>query len=276
MTEPKRDIHGAAVPPPPPAPCIEFDARAEAGDGGATNSPSHAAKRKGRRRRPSTSTIVALVAVVVVIAGIFFGMQALNAAQSRPVDTRLADTPAQNASGASGESADGKTTDEAAQKQAKADVQNSLDALADDEDGEFLAYVGEFVDSYDAGVTEGSYSFADLDISAADLAPRLRSEFECKVVKVDVYNGVAWVDVDVTSKSISSAAESFAKAVAGEALECDDERAYRERLKEALLDTLDKQKVRTVRVLLTLEHGDDGWDLAQSDVESLLGTAWHS
>ena len=68
-----------------------------------------------------------------------------------------------------------------------------------------------------------SYSLADLDIDASDLAPRLRSEFECKVVQADVYNGMAWVDIDVTSKNIASAVDSFAREVAGDALSYDDE-----------------------------------------------------
>ena len=67
-----------------------------------------------------------------------------------------------------------------------------------------------------------------------------------------------------------------AARVAGDALSYDDEDAYRAHLKEALLDSIDKQKPRTVRVLLTLEQGDDGWQVSQGDVESLLGSAWGS
>ncbi len=139
-----------------------------------------------------------------------------------------------------------------------------------------LAKLKAFVDAYDSVVDERSYSLADLDIDASDLAPRLRSEFECKVVQADVYNGMASVDIDVTSKNIASAVDSFAREVAGDALSYDDEDAYRAHLKEALLDSIDKQKPRTVRVLLTLEQGDGGWQVSQSDVESLLGSAWGS
>lgn len=135
-------------------------------------------------------------------------------------------------------------------KRATADAQQALNALAADEDGRFLDCVQEFVDAYDSIVDERSYSLADLDIDASDLAPRLRSEFECKVVQADVYNGMAWVDIDVTSKNIASAVDSFAREVAGDALSYDDEDAYRAHLKEALLDSIDKQKPRTVRVRL--------------------------
>lgn len=273
MTEPERDSKvGVAPPPPPPAPRL---VPAQQAQGERATSGGSAGKPPKRTRRPSTSTIVAVVAAVAVVAGIFLGMRALGAAQSKPVDTRLADTPAQSASGA-GSSSEDKTADAAEQKAAKADIQNALDALAADEDGQFHSYVDEFVSSYDAGVTTDSYSLADLDIDADDLSPRLRSEFECTVAKVDVYNGMAWVDVDVTSKNVSGAVESFARAVAGEALKCDDEQTYKAQLRDALLSAFDKQKARTVRVLLTLERGDDGWELGQSDIETLLGAAWYS
>lgn len=223
----------------------------------------------------TASTIVALVAACIVVAALIFALWAIGFAQKSPLDTRLGDASSQNSS-----SARSSLSDEAAKndeaKRATADAQQALNALAADEDSRFLDCVQEFVDAYDSVVDERSYSLADLDIDASDLAPRLRSEFECKVVQADVYNGMAWVDIDVTSKNIASAVDSFAREVAGDALSYDDEDAYRAHLKEALLDSIDKQKPRTVRVLLTLEQGDDGWQVSQSDVESLLGSAWGS
>lgn len=223
----------------------------------------------------TASTIVALVAACIVVAALIFALWAIGFAQKSPLDTRLGDVSSQHSSSARSSSSDEATKNDEA-KRATADAQQALNALAADEDSRFLDCVQEFVDAYDSVVDERSYSLADLDIDASDLAPRLRSEFECKVVQADVYNGMAWVDIDVTSKSIASAVDSFAREVAGDALSYDDEDAYRAHLKEALLDSIDKQKPRTVRVLLTLEQGDDGWQVSQSDVESLLGSAWGS
>ena len=223
----------------------------------------------------TASTIVALVAACIVVAALIFALWAIGFAQKSPLDTRLGDASSQNSSSARSSSSDEATKNDEA-KRATADAQQALNALAADEDSRFLDCVQEFVDAYDSVVDERSYSLADLDIDASDLAPRLRSEFECKVVQADVYNGMAWVDIDVTSKNIASAVDSFAREVAGDALSYDDEDAYRAHLKEALLDSIDKQKPRTVRVLLTLEQGDDGWQVSQSDVESLLGSAWGS
>lgn len=232
-------------------------------------------KARGGKRVVTASTIVALVAACIVVAALIFALWAIGFAQKSPLDTRLGDASSQNSSSARSSSSDEATKNDEA-KQATADAQQTLNALAADEDSRFLDCVQEFVDAYDSVVDERSYSLADLDIDASDLAPRLRSEFECKVVQADVYNGMAWVDIDVTSKNIANAVDSFAREVAGDALSYDDEDAYRAHLKEALLDSIDKQKPRTVRVLLTLEQGDDGWQVSQSDVESLLGSAWGS
>lgn len=232
-------------------------------------------KARGGKRVVTASTIVALVAACIVVAALIFALWAIGFAQKSPLDTRLGDVSSQNSSSARSSSSDEAAKNDEA-KRAMADAQQALNALAADEDSRFLDCVQEFVDAYDSVVDERSYSLADLDIDASDLAPRLRSEFECKVVQADVYNGMAWVDIDVTSKNIASAVDSFAREVAGDALSYDDEDAYRAHLKEALLDSIDKQKPRTVRVLLTLEQGDDGWQVSQSDVESLLGSAWGS
>ena len=223
----------------------------------------------------TASTVVALVAACIVVAALIFALWAIGFAQKSPLDTRLGDASSQNSSSARSSSSDDAAKNDES-KRATADVQQALNALAADEDSQFFDCVQEFVDAYDSVVDEKSYSLADLDIDASDLAPRLRSEFECKVVQADVYNDMAWVDVDVTSKNIASAVDSFAREVAGDALSYDDGDAYRAHLKEALLDSIDKQKPRTVRVLLTLEQGDDGWQVSQSDVESLLGSAWGS
>lgn len=289
MTEPLRDdTRGAAAPPPPPPPKYapeSFDPapseelRQESGS--ARNSAASRAKLKakgkarGGKRVVTASTIVALVAACIVVAALIFALWAIGFAQKSPLDTRLGDASSQNSSSARSSSSDEAAKNDEA-KRAMADAQQALNALAADEDSRFLDCVQEFVDAYDSVVDERSYSLADLDIDASDLAPRLRSEFECKVVQADVYNGMAWVDIDVTSKNIASAVDSFAREVAGDALSYDDEDSYRAHLKEALLDSIDKQKPRTVRVLLTLEQGDDGWQVSRSDVESLLGSAWGS
>ena len=284
MTEPLRDdTRGAAAPPPPPppkyapelsSPAPSEELRQESGsarDSAASRAKLKAkGKARGGKRVVAASTIVALVAACIVVAALIFALWAIGFAQKSPLDTRLGDASSQNSSS----SDEAAKNDEA--KRATADAQQALNALAADEDSQFLDCVQEFVDAYDSVVDERSYSLADLDIDASDLAPRLRSEFECKVVQADVYNGMAWVDIDVTSKNIASAVDSFAREVAGDALSYDDEGAYRAHLKEALLDSIDKQKPRTVRVLLTLEQGDDGWQVSQSDVESLLGSAWGS
>lgn len=289
MTEPLRDdTRGAAAPPPPPppkyAPELSSPAPSEeprqesesARDSAASRAKLKAkGKARGDKRVVTASTIVALVAACIVVAALIFALWAIGFAQKSPLDTRLGDTSSQNSSSARSSSSDEAAKNDEA-KRATADAQQALNALAADEDSRFLDCVQEFVDAYDSVVDERSYSLADLDIDASDLAPRLRSEFECKVVQADVYNGMAWVDIDVTSKNIASAVDSFAREVAGDALSYDDEDAYRVHLKEALLDSIDKQKPRTVRVLLTLEQGDDGWQVSQSDVESLLGSVWGS
>lgn len=289
MTEPLRDdTRGAAAPPPPPppkyapeslspAPGEELRQESESARDSAASRAKLKAKGKARggKRVVTASTIVALVAACIVVAALIFALWAIGFAQKSPLDTRLGDVSSQNSSSARSSSSDEAAKNDEA-KRATADAQQALNALAADEDSRFLDCVQEFVDAYDSVVDERSYSLADLDIDASDLAPRLRSEFECKVVQADVYNGMAWVDIDVTSKNIASAVDSFAREVAGDALSYDDENAYRARLKEALLDSIDKQKPRTVRVLLTLEQGDDGWQVSQSDVESLLGSAWGS
>lgn len=289
MTEPLRDdTRGAVAPPPPPppkyapeslSPAPSEELRQESGS--ARDSVASRAKLKakgkarGGKRVVAASTIVALVAACIVVAALIFALWAIGFAQKSPLDTRLGDASSQNSSSARSSSSDEAAKNDEA-KRATADAQQALNALAADEDSRFLDCVQEFVDAYDSVVDERSYSLADLDIDASDLAPRLRSEFECKVVQADVYNGMAWVDIDVTSKNIASAVDSFAREVAGDALSYDDEDAYRAHLKEALLDSIDEQKPRTVRVLLTLEQGDDGWQVSQSDVESLLGSAWGS
>ena len=289
MTEPLRDdTRGAAAPPPPPppkyapelsSPALSEELRQESGsarDSAASRAKLKAkGKARGGKRVVTASTIVALVAACIVVAALIFALWVIGFAQKSPLDTRLGDTSSQNSSSARSSSSDEATKNDEA-KRATADAQQALNALAADEDSRFLDCVQEFVDAYDSVVDERSYSLADLDIDASDLAPRLRSEFECKVVQADVYNGMAWVDIDVTSKNIASAVDSFAREVAGDALSYDDEDAHRAHLKEALLDSIDKQKPRTVRVLLTLEQGDDGWQVSQSDVESLLGSAWGS
>ena len=289
MTEPLRDdTRGAAAPPPPPppeyapelsSPAPSEELRQESGSarGSAASRAKLKAKGKARggKRVVAASTIVALVAACIVVAALIFALWAIGFAQKSPLDTRLGDASSQNSSSARSSSSDEAAKNDEA-KRATADAQQALNALAADEDSRFLDCVQEFVDAYDSVVDEKSYSLADLDIDASDLAPRLRSEFECKVVQADVYNGMAWVDIDVTSKNIASAVDSFAREVAGDALSYDDEDTYRAHLKEALLDSIDKQKPRTVRVLLTLEQGDDGWQVSQSDVESLLGSAWGS
>ncbi len=289
MTEPLRDdTRGAAAPPPPPppkyAPELSSPAPSEeprqesesARDSAASRAKLKAkGKARGGKRVVTASTIVALVAACIVVAALIFALWAIGFAQKSPLDTRLGDALSQNSSSARSSSSDEAAKNDEA-KRAMADAQQALNALAADEDSRFLDCVQEFVDAYDSVVDERSYSLADLDIDASDLAPRLRSEFECKVVQADVYNGMAWVDIDVTSKNIASAVDSFAREVAGDALSYDDEDTYRAHLKEALLDSIDKQKPRTVRVLLTLEQGDDGWQVSQSDVESLLGSAWGS
>lgn len=289
MTEPLRDdTRGAAAPPPPPPPKYAPESSSPAPDeglqqesGSARGSAASRAKLKGKgkarggKRVVTASTVVALVAACIVVAALIFALWAIGFAQKSPLDTRLGDASSQNSSSARSSSSDDAAKNDES-KRATADVQQALNALAADEDSQFFDCVQEFVDAYDSVVDEKSYSLADLDIDASDLAPRLRSEFECKVVQADVYNGMAWVDVDVTSKNIASAVDSFAREVAGDALSYDDEGAYRAYLKEALLDSIDKQKPRTVRVLLTLEQGDDGWQVSQSDVESLLGSAWGS
>lgn len=289
MTEPLRDdTRGAAAPPPPPppkyAPELSSPAPSEeprqesesARDSAASRAKLKAkGKARGGKRVVTASTIVALAAACIVVAALIFALWAIGFAQKSPLDTRLGDTSSQNSSSARSSSSDEAAKNDEA-KRATADAQQALNALAADEDSRFLDCVQEFVDAYDSVVDERSYSLADLDIDASDLAPRLRSEFECKVVQADVYNGMAWIDIDVTSKNIASAVDSFAREVAGDALSYDDEDVYRAHLKEALLDSIDKQKPRTVRVLLTLEQGDDGWQVSQSDVESLLGSAWGS
>lgn len=289
MTEPLRDdTRGAAAPPPPPppkyapelsSPASSEELRQESGsarDSAASRAKLKAkGKARGGKRVVTASTIVALVAACIVVAALIFALWAIGFAQKSPLDTRLGDVSSQNSSSARSSSSDEAAKNDEA-KRAMADAQQVLNALAADEDSRFLDCVQEFVDAYDSVVDERSYSLADLDIDASDLAPRLRSEFECKVVQADVYNGMAWVDIDVTSKNIASAVDSFAREVAGDALSYDDEDTYRAHLKEALLDSIDKQKPRTVRVLLTLEQGDDGWQVSQSDVESLLGSAWGS
>lgn len=270
MTDSPRDIRADLPPTPPPAP--EIVPEQEPADGSeasiASEARVHAADSpKGKRRGVSRSTIVAIVAALVVVLGVYGAMLAMDVAQSRPADTRLSDS----SSGASGQSSN---KDDATEKEAKADIRNSLDSLSSDEDGQFRACVESFIEAYDAGVAEESYTFADLGVTADDLSPRLRSELEFSIARIDVYNGTAWVDVDVSSKSISAAVETFSRSVAGAALECSDEQEYLAALKEALLDAFDRQEPRTTRVLLTVAQADGAWVLSDENKAALFGAAW--
>lgn len=268
MSDHDNDIREDSSPTPPPAP--EIAPILEGGASGSSERRGAAEQRRGRRHWVSRSTIVVVVAVIVVLIGAYAGFGALGAAQSKPVDTRLSDSP----SNGSDSSKQTSSEEEAVEKEAKASVQSALDSLANDEDGQFRACVESFINDYDAGVSADSYALSDLDVTPDALAALLRSEFECTVVKIDVYNGTAWVDVDVTSKSISAATESFARSVASAALECDDEQEYLESLKDALFDAFERQKPRTTRVLLTIAQSDDGWVLGDSDKATIFGAAW--
>ncbi len=270
MSDSPRDIRADLPPTPPPAPEIILEQEPAGEPGASIAGEAHARKAdspEGKKRRVSRSTIVAIAAALVVVLGAYGAMSAMDMAQSKPADTRLSDS----SSGASGQSS---SKDDTAEKEAKADIKNSLDFLANDEDGQFRACAESFMEAYDAGVAEESYTFADLGVTADDLSPRLRSGLEFSIARIDVYNGTAWVDVDVSSKSISAAVETFSRSVAGAALECDDEQTYLDTLKEAFLDAFDGQESRTTRVLLTVAQEDGAWTLSDANKATLFGAAW--
>ena len=290
MVEPRENKPANDAPAPPPAPRVfvapdepenpsqagTTDAQQAGAQAGAAqaNTVTPQQQRNAKRRRVSVSTVIGIVAIIAVIAGAYFGWQAFNSAYDKPADTRLGDT-VQAVSGASGTSEDSSesSAEVAAAKQA---VQSQLNALASDEDGVFRAVVNKFISAYDAGVSQGSYSLSDIGITDEDLAPLLRSGFECKVSKADVYNGTAWVTVSVTSKNVSNAADAFTSNVVGLVANYSDEESYKAALKDAFTSAIEKQQVRTTSVLLTVPGAGDTWQLDDANVESLLGTAWYS
>lgn len=226
---------------------------------------------RGRTFRPKrrVATIAAAAALFAIAAVVAFAVMALDRVESAS-DERAIDPRPSTATARAGENA---PTEEAAQ--AQGDIAAQLAAVAADEDGVFASYVQRLVDCYDAGVDRSaSYGFADLGISSADLAEKLRDGLSFSVESVDVYGNKAWVGVEVTSKSFSDQADIFAASVAA-APAYEDADAYRDYLKSSLLGAFDRVKPRTGDALVVIESADEGWRLSSDDIASLLGEAWY-
>lgn len=219
-----------------------------------------------KRRVAAIAVAAALFAIAAVVA---FAAIALDRAESAS-DERAIDPRPSTATARAGE---GVPTEETAQ--AQGDIAAQLAAVAADEDGVFASYVQQFVDCYDAGVDGStSYGFADLGISSAELAEKLRDGLSFSVESVDVYGSKAWVGVEVTSKSFSDQADVFAASVAA-APAYEDADGYRDYLKSSLLGAFDRVKPRAGDALVVIERTDEGWRLSSDDIASLLGEAWY-
>lgn len=267
-TEPL-DTHGAratdaGVPTPPPAPVPGRKAAASADDTGAAG-----------QKRGARTVVVALLAAVSLVCVVLAALVATGVVTFGASDDSV-DPAASNAIDSSSSTASTQQSAEA--KEAQEAIEEALEDLRTDRDGIFTGYVQTFIDAYDAGVAEGEgYTLTDLGITAADLAPHLRSGFECEIENVDVYNGIAWVNVQVTSKNMASAANVFANEVALSAADYSSETAYKQHLREEFLASYDGLSTRTVSALLTVQRGDDGsWELADDDYATLLGAAWYT
>ena len=80
---------------------------------------------------------------------------------------------------------------------------------------------------------------------------------EGTVTNVDVQGQTAWVNVDVTSKSLADQADAFAQVVESGASEAQDEEAYKAFLKQAYLESLDAASPRSHSLLVTVSRADD-------------------
>lgn len=220
-----------------------------------------------------TSRVVLITAACAAIVGIGVALAAAGGAYvragsadaDRAVDAQESRSLARSVGGAQEE--DAAVVEEA--------VSAQLAALACDEGGVLTAYVQQFLDGYDAGIDAAvSYGFADIGITADDLADKLREGLSFSVDHVDVYGDRAWIDVSVSSKSFADQADVFAVARMDEGAYADDEN-YRAALKEALLSSFDKVKPRETDMLVVVDEGDAGWLLSSGDMSSLLGSAWY-
>ncbi len=268
-------------PTPPPPPIVQVPAGATAVSQDASGQPDEApasdAASPSEPAVPERSTrrrvviVAAAVCAVALAAGIVAAVVLTNmhaAAQvdeGRTLDSKTETSKTQQAG----------TSDSEEAIEARKAFAAQLDALAANENGELTAYVQQFIDEYDAGVDAGgSYGFADLGITADELAEKLKDGLVFEIENVDVYDGKAWVDLEVTSKSFSDQADVFASAV-DEADAFDDAEAYKAYLKEQLLGAFDKVQPQTEADLVVIEASEEGWVLSENDVSSLLGTAWY-
>lgn len=250
-------------------------------------------------RRAFRMILVVGVALALVLAAVL----AATVLSGNPDDGSASKTRAAGTSGASGE---GEAVDEGSRDSSKeeepplseaesaavsAAAEAAFAALSADEDGRFTGFVQELIDAYDEGASGGqSYGLSDLGLTAEELSTRLRNGFSCEVINVDAYGSMAWVDVDVTARSLVDLAEEFTALVsegesdAASQDEADESsadafenaEAYKEYLKENFLRAIDSTQPRTVSMTVTLERVDDVWTLTDSTAEYLLGTAWYN
>lgn len=155
-------------------------------------------------------------------------------------------------------------------------VTGQFEVLSKNENSELTFYVQAFMEDYDEGVDESvSYGFSDLGITADELAEKLCNDLGAEAVSVDAYGDKAWVEVSVTSRSLSDQAEVFAAAVARSNQDFADEESYKEYLRKTLLESFDGLEPRTNDTLIVVERVDGAWQLSSENMTSLLGMAWY-
>lgn len=275
----ERKLHIPA-PPPPPAPAHTQGSEegpasfseGEAGEEQAACPASDACPGDSRKKRqlPALSrgalAAIGLAVVCLVALGAYLVVGAYHDQRDASENER-AITPAPST----------ETKEAAAEELEVFDVVSAGFAqLAEDKDGIFMRFVQEFIDEYDADAQEHeSYSLTDLGITADELAVRLKSGFSCEVTNVDVYGTTAWVDVTVTSRSMTDQADALAASLLSKDVSFDDEDAYKAFLKEAFLDAFRNTDAKTSDVLITIEQTATGaWELSESNIEYVLGAAW--
>lgn len=281
------DIANVFAPPAPPNPTLDYQslAREAARIRAQEAARAHAAK---RRRITALCIAVAGVALVIVgaVAALLLTHPSLESGDGGLAESPVADGNASSANessqGSSESGSDAPVTSEGSVSAVEAVVaadQISADfaSLVADEDGVFTGFVQSFMDDYDQGVnTEVSYTLAGLDVQAEELAQSLLAGFSCTVTNVDVQGQTAWVNVDVTSKSLADQADAFAQVVESGASEAQDEEAYKAFLKQAYLESLDAASPRSHSLLVTVSRTDDGWTVTEGTMEYILGSVWYT
>ena len=264
-----------------------------------------AARKQALRRRKKIIGIAASAAVVVLIvfaAVLFLFMQentllgeraevSTNSQeenffeQDADADDNVSDDTASDSDAytntETSESSDTSSSDEevsaAEAAVATSSIRSAFTALSNDKDGIFTSFVEAFMEDYDSGVdTKTSYTFADLDIQPEELAEALLSDFSCSVSNIEIFNQVAWVTVEVSSKSLADQAEVFADAVESGAVSAEDEEAYRSLLKQEYLAAFDSISARTHSLVVTVDRDEGNWTVSDDVMEYILGSVWYT